>query len=681
MMRRTLWYGLVCALLSQPLLAGNNVWTPAGPEVSSVRALAVSPAGVAYAGTSEFGVFRSVSGGARWSPLPPPLPSDPVREIAVDPGDAQSLYILTTHGLYWSRNGNALRRLGATRLSSFLEDLGVSPADPDRIYVFNGGSLDVSRDRGVNWSNIYLPFNSTQPVVLAVDPRDADVLFFGVADGGVYKSEDGGATWHATQRPANLDPNRFATVVSLIFDPANPDVMFAGTRSQGIWKSTDAGETWRIVYAVRPGIDTVKALAVDPRQPRRVYAGIDRYVAEHRPAAGEIWRSDDFGESWTRGHAAAFPILSLAVDPTNGAAYAGMERLGVLKSTDGGATWKLVRGGLRAFSAFDITADPLDRGSLWIAAPEISQLFESEFGFPFFFYTGVYHSENGGGIWKLVQGLGSDRHRLERIFADGGEPGRLWASSTVQTYRSDDGGATWRLARELNSVLVSDIASDPAHPDRLFLAGSQRKLVNGDVIEAPVLWRSLNGGESWTELDTSSPPANVSGRMNDVEIHPERPATVDAVGIQGFFRSLDGGDTWTSLGTNAPKPCPQMENALVIDPFQPKALYSLDCDFAITKIHRSNDAGAHWLASPLTLPNVVDAALTNLVADPNRPGRLYAAGSAGVFVTENRGATWRAFNTGLPPGVTVLSLTADPFVKGRFYAGLQGAGLFVMDRR
>lgn len=673
------WVLLGCLGLAgpRPLFAADqpNPWTPIGPELSTVRALAVAPSGVAYAGTTQRGVFRSTDRGAQWS-LPSPIPGIQfIGELVVDPGDPRGVYARTLTSIYYSRNGNAWKDVGFGQPLAIYSAFAVAPSDPRRLYVFSSTTLQVSRDRGAHWRPIATSFNDV--LVLKVDPRNPDVLFAGKLDNRVSKSTDAGRTWHETQW---LGPAQgFLSVNALVFDPADPNVLYAGTTGNGIWKSTDNGETWRPVFTVQGLYDSVLALAVDPSDGRRIYAAVDRLV-DNRPATGEIWRSEDAGAHWTLVLTRSVPAFSLAVDPSDPRnVYAGFEQLGVLKSADRGATWSPARKGLRALGVLDVDVDRQHPGSIWISAPEVSGFFQDRPGR--FVHTGILHSSNGGASWVSANGnLTTGETSFDHIAVDPVRPERLWVFGPGQFYRSTDGGASWEHIEALNSFLPTQMVIDPTDPDRIYLAGSRKDGCCEFLFDFPFVLRSLDGGDTWEELEggfnRDSAGNELDGRMTGIALSPVRPETVYAGGTRGFFRSRDSGDSWTRISTDFPLPC--QSSSLTVDPFAPSTLYTLHCGTS-DPVYKSTDNGAHWRPTALRLPSG-NTSLREILADPHRPGTIYAAGSAGIFVTDDGGAHWRPLDKGLPPGVWTLGLAADPRVPGRVYAAT-GAGLFVLARR
>lgn len=669
----------------RPVVAAVDRWSSTGPDIASVRALAAGGDGLVYAGTTEYGVFRSLDGAARWSALHP-TPFTTVESLEVDPGDPRTVYAARMFsGLFRSRDGGPWQFVGPGPQPREVTAFAIAPSDPRHLYAVDSRRLAVSLDRGATWQEVgEIPqLFAGRATLLRVDPRDAQVLYLGVGElgGELLKSRDGGRTWQAG-RGANGGP-RPTEVLSFVLDPRRPDVQYLGSQSEGIWKSTDAGATWRLVLPLPGPVVSPVALAIDPVETRRLYAAVLRPRLDDSPPRGEIWRSLDAGATWSRmiGTAA---IYALVVDPSDPRIlYAGLDRQGVLESTDRGATWHAARRGLRAYTAADVEIDPRQPGSLWIAAPA-----SSSFRFGTFsgdaIHPGILRSADDGRSWTPAD-RGIVRDAVEQIVLDPVRAERLWALrgdslGAARFWRSDDGGASWQDVEALRGFKPGALVIDPSDPDRLYLGGSRQEPGSGDSpFFVPAIWRSEDGGDTWSEVATPghAPASFRDGHVFGLLIHPARPATVYAGASTGFFRSRDAGDRWVRLGAGLPEAC-AIAGPFVLDPFRAGTLLAYACDL-LRPVYRSTDFGAHWAATSLVHNGGV-LVLDRLLADPHRPGTFYAAGAFGLFVTADRGATWRRFEAGLPAGSLIRSLAADPHQPGRLYAGLVGGGLYTVLR-
>src|SRR5262249_17496949 len=148
---------------------------------------------------------------------------------------------------------------------------------------------------------------------LAIDPLTPATLYAGTQYDGVFKSTDGGSSWHAvnTGLPSTFDG---IEVEALPINPLTPTTLY-DPASGGVFKSTDGGSSW---HAAHTGISrAVVALAIDPTTPTTLYAGtlVSRLVGGHEG----VLKSTDGGASWyavNTGQPSDPDILALAIDPT-----------------------------------------------------------------------------------------------------------------------------------------------------------------------------------------------------------------------------------------------------------------------------------------------------------------------------------------------------------------------------
>jgi len=320
-----------------------------------------------YAGTYG-GAFKSTDGGATWSDTGLASLHDnssgfgsTSSVVAVDPQNQGTLYVATSGtGVFKSTDAAASwepvdQRLSATSVYAS----AIDPKNPDTIYAETSVGIVKTTDGGVHWgpSNVGLPITlSYAPQILApavksiaIDAGSPDTLYAGIyansgnlpQDRTVFKSIDGGANW------TPLEPGLVLT--SLAIDPQTPNTLYAAgyNRADGangsiqIRKSMDGGKNWTAAGSFP---NFVRALVIDSQG---VLYAIEGY--------GWITRSADGGTSWTDLFLPAallgdcdecVPLGVLAVDPQRqDVLYAGGS-VGVLKTTDGGATWNPMNMGL-----------------------------------------------------------------------------------------------------------------------------------------------------------------------------------------------------------------------------------------------------------------------------------------------------------------------------------------------
>jgi photosystem II stability/assembly factor-like uncharacterized protein len=328
----------------------------------------------------------------------------------------------------------------------------------NNIYLATGDGFYVSPDGGHEWISTR-PADLTGPVTsLTLDLSHQGTIYLGAA-GSVFKTTDAGAHWVASNSGlSNLG------VPDLAIEPDNPQTVYAA--SGGLFKGTGRGNSWSVVDA------GYYAVAVDPREPSRVYAvSLDGFHA-----------SADRGETWIHTNTQAIST-SVAVDPFDSETlYLGtgcLPRspcLGLLKSTDRGRTWTVKSVGLPNSPIEEVVPDPRTPGTLYVT---VRNLAGGDHG--------VYKSTDGGETWS-----GLLPQQIVTALAIAPDPsGRTYAGTRSGLIRSDDGGATWRSADAgLSDRNILSIAIDPSEPKRLYVGTA-----------AAAVFQSTDGGDSWQPFD------------------------------------------------------------------------------------------------------------------------------------------------------------------------------------
>jgi photosystem II stability/assembly factor-like uncharacterized protein len=209
---------------------------------------------------------------------------------------------------------------------------------------------------------------SGQVNAIAVDPRDANIVYVGASEGGVWKTTDGGGSWAVltdTQLVRKLPSGKSKgtlSIGSIALDPSNSLNVYVGTGdpnvafrfvgpSLGVFRSTDGGNTWAPLGINLSRCEngtmsqrTVNRLLVVPRpgRPTIVYAATNFGLFRYRENGRDCWRRLTNGLPPFFGNA-----IDLVADPYQGALYVAYSGLGVFKSTDlSGAQWAMLGGGL-----------------------------------------------------------------------------------------------------------------------------------------------------------------------------------------------------------------------------------------------------------------------------------------------------------------------------------------------
>ena len=354
-------------------------------------------------------------------------------------------------------------------------------------------------------------------------------------------------------------------VTALAPHPSNGNIMYLGAAQGGVWKTTSAGATWTPLTDGQPSL-AIGALAVAPSNGNIVYAGtgepnggLDNYYG-----AG-ILKSTDGGATWTRYGATEFSgagISSIVVHPANpnlvyaaSSTFLGRQgvapaKRGIYRSTDGGQTWTLVLG---SANASDLVMDAGNPQILYAA----------------FVGIGIYKSVDGGNNWnKLTAGLpGSGFGRIE-LGIGVNNSNKLYAGFHISIqgqydgpalYYSNNGGASWSQFQTPYPNYCTQqcwydnvIGVDPANANVVYLGGSAAyNFQVSPAIVKQVVVKTTGGGATaaWSDL---SPNTNAS-----TSLHPDMHAIAFAadgaiwVGNDGgVWRSANGGATWENKNTN-----------------------------------------------------------------------------------------------------------------------------------
>jgi photosystem II stability/assembly factor-like uncharacterized protein len=215
---------------------------------AQLSALALDPAGAPlYAGTLDGGVLRlDMAPLAQWTPINNGLTNTTVRALVIT-GSPPILYAGTAGGVFKSTDGGqAWGPVNAGLTDTDVAALAVDPATPATIYAGTAGGVFKSTDGGQSW-NISLP--GQRVAAVAIDPATSTIVYAGTA-AGVFKSSDGGLSWTATNSGLAITLDVRAVAV----DPQTPTTVYVGTHPApgfdasknlgGVYRSLDGGATW-----------------------------------------------------------------------------------------------------------------------------------------------------------------------------------------------------------------------------------------------------------------------------------------------------------------------------------------------------------------------------------------------------------------------------------------------------
>ena len=328
--------------------------------------------------------------------------------------------------------------------------------------------------------------------------------------------------------------------------------------------------------------------------------------------------------------------------------YTGFTGGGVYKTTDGGATWYNVSDGFfKTGSVGAIDVADSDPNVIYVGMGETDIRGNMSAG------DGMYRSTDAGKTWTWL-GLGETRfigdieiHPENPDIAWVAAMGKLFGpveSSERGIYKTKDGGKTWNkvLFKDAKTGAV-DIAVDPNNPRILFAAmweayRSPWEMSSGG--EGSGLYKSVDGGESWTEI-TQNPgmPKGLVGKIG-VSVSPANSNRVFAIVENatggGLFRSEDGGNNWRRVSANRNlRQRAWYYSKVVADPVNEDVVYVLNVGF-----WKSKDGGVNF--DRIGTPH---GDHHDLWIATNNPERMVVADDGGGQVTYNGGEGWSSYYT------------------------------------
>jgi len=359
-------------------------------------------------------------------------------------------------------------------------------------------------------------------------------------------------TLFGAMRWRQIGPFRGGRTVAAVGVPGRPPVLYIGVNNGGVWRSRDYGRSWTPIFDDQP-TGSIGAIAVAPSDPRTIYVGSGEGLQRPDLSVGDgVYKSTDGGTTWRHlGLADALQIPAIAVDPRDpnrvfaaalGSPYGPSRERGVYRSLDGGDTWQKVLDKDENTGAVDLAFDPANAQTvfavLW-AARQAPWEIGSSWTLPA--ANGLYRSTDGGTSWRQVgAGLPGAAEGLGRIglATSANAPARMYAvvgaTKGGGLYRSDDGGESWRLANADERLWGRDgdfneVKVDPTNPDVVYVANV-------------VTWKSVDGGHTFTAF-RGAPGGDDYHRL---WIDPDDPNVILLAGDQGAVVTVNGGESWSS---------------------------------------------------------------------------------------------------------------------------------------
>lgn len=600
--------------------------------------------------------------------------------------------------------------------------------------VIPGDGVYRSTDAGRTWTHMGLASRTGQQMIgrIRIDPADCNRVYvaalgdpFGPNDErGVYRTTDGGTNWQRV-----LFRSREAGAVDLVIDPADSRTLYAGFwqayrkewllssggPGSGLFKSTDGGNTWTELtrnQGLPRGIWGKVGVSVSGADRNRVYAIIEA-------DSGGVFISDDAGATWQQVsddrnvRQRAFYYTRIVADPQEKETVYALN-VSFYRSRDGGRTWQTVG------------TPHSDNHDLWIAPNDRNRMIESNDG-------GANVSWNAGQTWthqryptaqmydvRLTNHFpyhicGGQQDNSTACVPMDGNGDYMYAPGGCETgpvtphpgdvnlfYAACYGGQMSFMSRitgqrrSINVWPVNPMGNSAVDLRERFQWNSPITASQHDprivYTASQHVWRSDNGGESWTRISgdlTYADPATLGPSGGDItrdQTSVEYYGTVWRITESPHARgevwvgsddgkvhvTRDDGGTWADV---TPPGLPKFSRVHEIDvsPHTPGKAYVAAVRYRSQDIapyvFRTNDYGRTWMEITATIPE--GHYVRTIREDLRRPGLLYAGTERGMLVSFNDGQSWQTLQLNLPTvQVAGIALKGDDVViatHGRSY--------------
>ena len=530
---------------------------------------------------------------------------------------------------------------------------------------------------------------------ICASPHNGDELFVGCDVGGFYHSADGGGSY----RIWNMGLEDYF-VECIVPHPHDLQVIYLGCQS-GVYKSTDRGQTWRLLRDGFPPKSTsnwtapIGALAIDPKRPEVLYAGIGRPRAMTF-GKGALYKSLDGGEHWRRVNSpGSLPedawISDLVLDPRDSSHLYLACQHGLYQSSNAGETWRRATDGMSHHHVRRVaicTGQPdVMYATLWTEPGRAT------------WQGGVYKSVDGGERWQpCLEGLaqhvskpGEASQRTfnyDRLAVHPRNPdvayvgGDGWGNSKI--YKTADGGRSWNVTNivdrgwiDFNGPSVKCLTMSPLDPDVLYFGTSMH------------VFKTTDAGATWRQAYCRTFPDGrfVGSGLEvlcslSVTVHPaDSNRLYFGYADVGAIVSEDGGASFHRGVTGLDRGLHQGSLAMAFDPLDPqhcwagfgwRSVYGWD-----SVIAESRDGGYSWqkVGTPESgLPSGLhDAIVLDARGEPGNRKLVAITRGHGVYRSLDSGRTWQAANSGLESPGLIAGLAAHPSDDDVYWCVTRGA--------
>jgi photosystem II stability/assembly factor-like uncharacterized protein len=468
----------------------------------------------------------------------------------------------------------------------------------------NGG-VWKTMDGGSNWKNISDKFFGGSIGAVTVAPSDESILYVGEGEqtmrgnvteglGGMWRSDDAGRTWK------NIGLKNTRHIVKIIVHPSNPNIawvaamghLFGPSEDRGIYKTIDGGKTWNKVLYVNEQ-SGCSDIVMEPNNPSTLYAGTwhvirTPYSMESGGVGSGLWKSTDGGETWTN-------ISTKKGLPTG--------------------VWGIAT----------ITVAPSNTEKLYA-------MVENAKG-------GLFVSNDAGETWELQSNDNNIRQRAwyySRVFVDPKNENIVYCPN-VNFMRSKDGGKTFQAVNTTPHGDHHDVWIDPVDPNRMIVADDGGAQVSFDGAANFSSYFNQPTAQFYRVSTDNSFPYRILGAQQDNSTVRIKSRSYGAAITQDDWQQTAGAES----------------GYVVASPANPDIVYGGNYGGFLSRLdHKTGENRAInvWPDNPMGAGADVQKFRFQwnfpIFVSPHNPNRLYAGGNH-LFVTENDGQSWETISPDL----------------------------------
>lgn len=615
-----------------------------------------------------------------------------ITSIGIDENDVNHLIVGSPTGGVWKTLDGGATWTPLTDQFSTVDvyALEINPHAPN-VYLWGGtgGKIFRSTDAGLSWSATGNVPGSGRVSRILFHPTEPHIVFACSESNGLYRSVNGGATWSGVSGLSGISATPGYDVE---FKPGDPEVMYFSGIS--FYRSTNGGASFSVVGGFASGNTRYKMIGVTPANPEVVYV-----LESNGGVFGGFYKSVNGGQSFDKlidGNQINFFGYSATGDDDRGQAPRDMDvcvspfdanevhiaGIHTWRSFDGGFNFELTSHWVPGTAAnlgvgynhADIDILKYVGNTLYVGSDggiytsdNKAQSFTdrtSGLGIREFYKIGVSRTDpnvasggsqdNGTSVMR-----GPNRAWVDWLGADGMETFVDWNNSQIlygtsqngSIYRSGNQGNTYAGISKPqgvgNGAWVTPFEQDPKQSSTIYVAFAD-------------IWRSTNSGNSWTKISDFG-----GGNFNQMKLAPSDNQRIYAARGSSLFTTADGGGSWSGI---TPAWGSAAVNYIAVHPQNPERLLIVTS----SRVYHSVNAGQSWANISAGLP--AGAKYCATWEDTGKNG-IYVGGFGFVaYTNDDLGGSWIGFFEGLP-NVRVYELEIN-YVSETIFAGTYGRGLW-----